>query len=96
MKSYYRNGRLRHKVKFRYDGQYYDYLLPLICDADDKKIYRQYSYFHNCFNCSYFHSLSSSLDYCKLSGFTCKYDDLPCIYFKPIKYSWFYRDFKKE
>lgn len=91
MKTYRKNG-VRRMHKFLYDGQFYDWYMDLICDADDKPFYRQYSYFNKCFNCAYFKSLSIDTDFCILSGFIANFDDLPCSDFRPIKYSWFFRD----
>ena len=97
MSNFVRNDKFSNQGKFKvYNDLPRKYVMDLICDAVDKPFYRRFSYFHNCFNCSYFSSLSSSVDYCSLSGFTCRYDDLPCDNFNPIKLSWFYDDFKKE
>ena len=97
MNNNVRNDKYFHQGKCKvYDDLPRDYIMNLCCDAVDKPLYRRLSYFHNCFNCSYFHSLTGSCDYCKLTGFICKYDDLPCNDFRPIKLSWFYRDFKKR
>lgn len=82
----------RYLEKFRLDGKYYDKIIDLYCEPADKIIYRQYSYFNKCFNCRYFHSLTSSTDFCTLSGFTAKYYDFPCKSFRPVKYSWFFKE----
>lgn len=97
MSNHVRNNLFYGQGKFRvYDDIPRQFVMDLICDADDKPFYRQYSFFNKCFNCSYFKSLSSYTDFCSLSGFIAKYDDVPCSDFSPIKYSWFYRDYRKD
>lgn len=94
MSNFVRNDKFFNQGKFKvYDDLSRNYVMDLSCDAVDKPFYRRYSFFNNCFNCDYFSSLTADCDYCKLTGISCRFNDLPCKYFKPIKISWFYRDY---
>lgn len=59
---------------------------------EDKKLYLDRGYLHNCFNCIYFSSLSSDVDFCKYHKISRLFNDDVCESFQPYNIPWFFEE----